>query len=83
MNTFDEFNTWLNENTTYTKLTKSNILSRLRRANKMLPIVDEPIYLFQLSQLEEFQSLSTSVKSQIRRSIKLYLAYIKEKVTHI
>ena len=77
MSKFDDFCRWLDANFTYTKATKSNIVSRLRRADKMLAVVNEPVYLFNLSQCSEFTELSVTVKSQIRRAVKLYSQYLE------
>ena len=73
-----EFKKWLDEKTNYTKATKSNIVSRLKRADGIIPIVVEDVYLFNLSNQPEFQNMSVSVKSQIRRAIRLYLEFMKE-----
>ena len=78
MERIEEFKKWLDETTDYTKETKSNILSRLRRANNIIPIVADELYLFNLSTNEEFKVLSVSVKSQIRRAVKLFISFIKE-----
>ncbi len=71
-----EFKIWLDDNTTYTKATKSNVVSRLKRANAILSFEAESVYLFNLSQEKEFQCLTVSVKSQVRRAVKLYFQYI-------
>ena len=76
MNKFDEFKNWIEENTTYTKRTKSNIVSRLKRADIILPISEDSMYIFKLSQEPKFLSLTVSVKSQIRRAAKLYFQFI-------
>lgn len=73
-----EFRKWLEEKTEYTKATKSNIVSRLKRADGIIPIVIDEVYLFNLSNQLEFQKMSVSVKSQVRRSVKLYLEFMKE-----
>lgn len=72
------FKIWLDKNTKYTKATKSNIVSRVKRANKIMPIVADNVYLFRLSNQAEFQNIPVSVKSQIRRAIRLYLEFMKE-----
>lgn len=77
MDSFDRFREWLDDNTDYTKATKSNIVSRFKRANNICPIINEPVYLFNLSQESEFQNLTVSVKSQVRRAIKIYLKFIE------
>jgi DNA (cytosine-5)-methyltransferase 1 len=73
-----EFRKWLEEKTEYTKETKSNIVSRLKRADGIIPIVIDEVYLFNLSNHSEFQKMSVSVKSQIRRAIRLYFEFMKE-----
>ena len=75
MDTFNAFNNWLDIYTTYKKPTKSNIVSRLRRANNIIPIIDDPVYLYNLSQAPDFQKLTVSVKSQIRRAVKIYYEF--------
>ncbi len=77
MSKFDAFQKWLDANSTYTKATKSNIVSRLRRADKLIPVIGDPVYLFNLSQCAEFAELSVSVKSQIRRAVKIYHNYLE------
>ncbi|MBP3631129.1 MAG: hypothetical protein J6J23_06575 [Clostridia bacterium] len=47
---YNDFRLWLDTTTEYTKATKSNIISRLRRADKMLPLINEPDYILMLSQ---------------------------------
>lgn len=75
---FEEFKQWLEHNDKYTPASIKDILSRLRRANRILQFQNEDIYLFKLSQSDEFKQASVSVRSQIRRSVKLYFQYIKE-----
>lgn len=75
----EDFREWLDLNTNYTKATKSNIVSRLKRADTILSVTNEKIYLFNLSQEEEFQVLTVSVKSQVRRAVKLYFQYLNWK----
>lgn len=77
MDKFDAFQKWLDANSAYTKATKSNIVSRLRRADKLIPVIKDPVYLFNLSQCTEFTELSVSVKSQIRRAVRIYHEYIE------
>lgn len=77
MDSFDRFRDWLDDNTYYTKETKSNIVSRIKRANNIYPIINELVYLFKLSQETEFQNMTVSVKSQVRRAVKIYLEFIE------
>ena len=76
MNSLD-FKQWLITNTTYSNRVISNTLSRLNRANNMLPLRPEEIYLFELEHVDEFKALSTTVKSQIRKAVRLYFQYSK------
>lgn len=78
---FDEFKLWLDTNTNYTKETKSNLISRLKRANNILPVTNEPIYIFLLSQERAFNQLSVNVRSQLRRSVKIYTQYLESEAT--
>ncbi len=77
MDSFDRFREWLDDNTEYTKATKSDIVSRLKRANNICSIINEPVYLFNLSQESEFQTLTVSVKSQVRRAVKIYFKFME------
>lgn len=75
------FKQWLLSNTTYSKRVVSNILCRLNRADRMHPIRPEELYLFELEHTDEFNGLSVTVKSQVRKAVKLYFQYVKsEKV---
>lgn len=72
-----DFRQWLISNTTYSNRVVSNIISRLNRADRMHPVHPEEIYLFELEHTDEFKNLSTTVKSQIRKAVKLYFQYTK------
>jgi len=69
----EDFERWLVENYKYSYRTAKDILSRCKRAEKILnPIgIPDAFYIFSLEQLPEFQSLSVDVKSQIKRAVKL------------
>ena len=71
------FRNWLEQTTEYKNTTKSNIVSRVKRANTILPIIEDPVYLYNLSLSPEFQKLTVSVKSQLRRAVKIYLKFLK------
>lgn len=75
---YDGFRKWLQEKNKYTDASIKDILSRMRRANNILIFRNEDIYIFRLEQCEEFQTASVSVKSQMRRAIRLYFQYLKE-----
>lgn len=73
-----DFKIWLKENTNYSNPVISDIISRLKRANKILNWYNDEIYIFRLEQSTEFKLLSTSVKSQLKKAVKLYFRYINE-----
>lgn len=74
----EKFRKWLQEKNKYTNESIKDIISRLRRANNILVFRNEDIYLFRLEQCEEFKNASVSVKSQMRRAIRLYFQYLEE-----
>lgn len=74
------FKQWLISNTTYSKRVVSNTISRLKRANRMHPVRPEELYIFELEHIDEFNGLSVTVKSQIRKAVKLYFQYVKSEV---
>lgn len=71
------FKQWLLTSTTYSNRVVNNIVCRLNRADRIHPIRPEEVYLFELGQIEEFNGLSVTVKSQIRKAVKLYIQYVK------
>lgn len=75
-----DFRQWLLSNTTYSNRVVSNIVCRLNRADRMRPVRPEEIYLFELEHTDEFNGLSVTVKSQIRKAVKLYFQYAKSEV---
>lgn len=75
MKDFLDFKTWLEDNTDYSSRTIGNMVSRMKRANGILPWFDDDLYLFRIERCEEFQKLNCSVKSQLRKAIKLYFEY--------
>ncbi len=74
-----EFKDWLTAQG-YTDNVVGDILSRLKRVHNLLPFDGKNLeeYLFRLGQQESFKCLSMSVRSQLRKSAKLYAAYINE-----
>ena len=74
----DGFKSWLTNNTTYSKRVISNIVSRFKRANTILPWFDDDIYQFRLEQNDTYKNLSVNVRSQIKKAVKLYFQYHKE-----
>ena len=75
-----EFKEWLMKNTSYSAPVISDTISRMKRADKILEWKEEDIYQFKLEQLEEYKKMSISVRSQIKKSVKLYSEfYISQK----
>lgn len=72
------FKEWLKVSKTYTPDVISDMGSRLKRADKIREIDGTDTYLFYLEKEESFKCLSVSVKSQLRRAVKLYAEYLKE-----
>lgn len=72
------FKTWLICNTDLTRASINDVLSRVRRANKMLEIYDDPLYMYYLSNLDSYKTLSVNVRSQIKRAVTLYLKCLVE-----
>lgn len=70
------FKIWLENNADYSRQTVSNIVSRLKRADSILPWYNNTIYLFRLEESDEYNQLPSSVKSQIKKSVKLYFDFI-------
>ena len=73
-----EFKLWLKSNTAYSDAVIGDVLSRIKRADGMLCWDDADTYLFYLEREERFGALSGSVRSQIRKAVKLYAEYRKE-----
>lgn len=73
----DNFKRWLKDNTKYSNAVISDIVSRIKRADSILEWNDTDTYLFYLEQKQEFKILSVSVRSQLRKAVKLYATYAK------
>lgn len=74
----NSFLNWLILTKHYTQRTASDTVSRIKRATKILPFDGMPdeTYLLQLQKNDTFMILSSSVKSQIKRSLGLYNEYL-------
>lgn len=73
------FKLWLLDTTQYSDRTVSNIVSRLKRADGFVNWHNSLIYQFELEQCELFKQLSSTVKSQIKKAVKLYMEYEAQK----
>jgi DNA (cytosine-5)-methyltransferase 1 len=73
-----EFSNWLKKNKRFTVASANDVVSRLRRVDSICDIEWDKALdsnLFTLSQKNEFKKLTPSVKSQLRRSVKLYYEF--------
>ncbi len=71
------FRIWLHDARAYSERTISNTVSRMKRADSFLTWYNDSVYQFRLEQLTEFQNLSTAVKSQIKKAVKLYFEFVE------
>lgn len=74
-----EFSIWLKSNKGFSDAAANDVSSRLRRACSFYDIdweADLDSNLFSLGRKEEFKQLTVSVKSQLRRSVKLYAEFL-------
>lgn len=70
-----DFKKWLTSNTTYSNRVIGNVVSRLSRADRIHPVRPEEIYLFELEHAEGFKNLSVTVRSQLKKAVKLYIEF--------
>lgn len=77
----DDFTTWLVTEQGYSDRTARDTISRVKRADKICHISGQPsgLYLYELQQSPNFNNLSTSVRSQIKRAAALYYNYLQGK----
>ncbi len=78
----ESFKEWLRSNTSYSDNVIGDTVSRIKRADNILHWNDEETYIFYLEKEHEFIRLSVSVRSQLRKAVKLYSTYIKEDTGH-
>ena len=71
----DSFKEWLKNNTEYSDAVIGDTISRMKRADGILEWNTADTYLFYLEKEQNFEILSVSVRSQIRKAVKLYSAY--------
>lgn len=73
------FSEWLRVQKGYSDRSISDVFSRLNRVSNLLPNHEVNQYLIaDLEQIQEFNNLTVAVKSQIRKAIRLKLAYLNE-----
>lgn len=73
---YSNFKLWLMESQHYeNKKTIGNIASRFKRANNILSWFNDEVYIFRLEQNTEFQLLSVTIRSQIKKAVSLYFEF--------
>lgn len=86
MDNREEFATWLREVKHYSSdRSISDVFSRLNRANHILPFRENGIDLYYLTDLEQqpqYRELQTSIRSQVKKAIKLKIAFLQRQVNH-
>ena len=68
----EHFREWLQEHTNYSPAVISNTVSRMKRADGLLPWYDDEVYQFYLERNEEYKTFTVSVRSQIKKAVRLY-----------
>lgn len=72
-----EFKGWLESNTNYSEASINDVVSRMVRADRIFEWTPKETYVYYLERNEEFEKVSVSVKSQIRKAAKLYFDFYK------
>jgi DNA (cytosine-5)-methyltransferase 1 len=75
----NEFKQWLSENTNYSDAVIGDMASRVKRADKILTWSEEDVYQFRLEQVSEYKTISVSVRSQIKKAVKMYAKFVQSK----
>ncbi len=70
-----KFRKWLLTNTDYSDAVINDTISRIKRADAILEWYDDEVYQFYLEREEAYMDLSVSVRSQIKKAVKLYFAF--------
>lgn len=80
MNSDPAFRDWLTTTHEYTPRSASNVISRLKRVNRILlanRLSPDPLDIIHaLERHQEFNALTTSVRSQIRRAVRLHAEFL-------
>lgn len=74
----DSFVNWLIDAQNYSPRSARDTLSRVRRADRLYHLdgVPDDLYCYSLQQVKEYNALSVSVRSQIKRALSLYYNFI-------
>lgn len=77
-----EFREWLTKMNEYTPRTAGNVISRLKRASRILDskrVSSDPLDMIHaLERHQEFNSLTSSVRSQIRKAARLHAEFLRK-----
>jgi hypothetical protein len=75
----NEFLNWLRESKGLKKRSSNDVLSHLTRSSKFVDLFEDDLtgedLAYLLSKNEEFNGLSPTVKSHLRRSVRLYYEF--------
>jgi hypothetical protein len=72
------FEVWLNQSERLSDRSAKDVVCRVRRASHFISIdskMETVDLLHKMNKAEEFKILSTAVRSQLRRAVKLYRKY--------
>ncbi|WP_407559611.1 hypothetical protein [Vibrio parahaemolyticus] len=84
----DSFSEWLNTKKGLQTNSSRDVVSRLKRCRTLLPqnIVIEDIpadeVILYLERNDNFKHMSVTVRSQIKRAVKLYIEYTHTELSH-
>ena len=73
------FYSWLIDSKGYSERAAKDVLSRFKRAERILPACGDPdsFYISRLEKQDEFKGLSVNVRSQIKKAVSLRVEYGK------
>lgn len=72
----EPFKAWLQANTAYSAPVIRDTASRIKRADAILAWNDEEVYQFYLERTEEYKALSPTVRSQLKKAVRLYWCFV-------
>ncbi len=73
----EQFIEWMKDNTSYSDAVIRDNASRMKRADSILEWNGNETYLFYLEKEKTFLKLTVSVRSQLRKAVRLYSAYVE------
>lgn len=78
-----EFREWLDRNKSYSHRVIKDIVCRFNRVEKMLPLDDNhEKYMWELEKILNSDKFSPNVKSQLRKSVKLYFEFLENQISN-